>query len=180
MDKRLFRFRISTLLVVTTFVAAGISWYINRVMRQPDYKIMELGGSLAMAPTITREYLAVDVHAYRLVKPARWEVVVLDPQEQPTGAYIAKVLRVIGLPGETVSISGGKIVVDGQPLTPPQHLQQLTFSSGVADGQTRPHPYTVPEGHYYLLGDNPVEANDSRMLGAIPQAEILGRVSGSR
>ncbi len=166
--------------MVTTLVAAGLGWYVNRVMRQPDYKIMEAGGSLAMAPTITREYLAVDVHAYRRVKPARWEVVVLDPQEQPTGAYIAKILRVIGLPGETVSISGGKIIVDGQPLTPPQHLQQLTFSSDVADGQTRPHPYTVPEGHYYLLGDNPAEANDSRMLGAFPEAEIRGRVSGNR
>ena len=114
MDKRLFRFRISSLLVVTTFVAAGLGWYINRVMRQPDYKIMELGGSLAMAPTITREYLAVDVHAYRLVKPARWEVVVLDPQEQPTGAYIAKVLRVIGLPGGRVPISGHLAVSQDQ------------------------------------------------------------------
>ena len=180
MNKRLFRFRISTLLIVTTFVAAGLGWYLNRVLRQPDYKIMEVGGSLAMAPTIKHEYLAVDVHAYRLVKPARWEVVVLDPQEQPTGAYIAKVLRVIGLPGETVSISDGKINVDGQPLTPPQHLQHLTFSSEVADGLTRPHPYAVPEGHYYLLGDNPAEAIDSRMLGAFPESEIRGRVSGSR
>lgn len=180
MNKRLFRFRISTLLIVTTLVAAGLGWYLNRVLRRPDYKIMEVGGSLAMAPTITREYLVVDVHAYRLVKPARWEVVVLDPKEQPTGAYIAKVLRVIGLPGETVSISGGKIVVDGHPLTPPQHLTQLTFSSDVADGQTRPHPYAVPEGHYYLLGDNPVEAKDSRVLGAFPAVVIGGRVSGGR
>lgn len=61
MNKRRFRFRISTLLIVTTLVAVGLGWYLNRVLRQPDYKIMEVRGSLAMAPTITREYLAVDV-----------------------------------------------------------------------------------------------------------------------
>ena len=141
---------------------------------------MHVGGSLGMAPTITREYLAVDVHAYRLAKPARWEVVALHPQEQPTGAYIAEVLRVIGLPGESVSISGGKIVVDGQAVTPPQNLQELKFSADVPNALSLEHPYTVPEGHYYLLGDNPVEANDSRTLGAFPEAEIRGRVSGSR
>ena len=180
MKMRRFRFQISTLLIILTIVAVGLGWYVKNVLNTPDYKIMHVGGSLAMAPTITREYLAVDLHAYRTTKPARWDVVALEPELEPTGAYIAKVLRVIGLPGETVSLSDGKIVVNGQPVTPPQNLQEVNFSSDVANVKTLPPPYTVPEGHYFLLGDNPAEANDSRIRGAYPEAEIRGRVSGSR
>jgi signal peptidase I len=180
MSKSLFHFRISTLLIVVTVVAAGFSFYLSRILRQPSYKLMHLGGSLAMAPTITREILAVDIHAYRLAKPERWDVVVLRPQEQPTGAYVAEVLRVIGLPGETISISDGKIVVDGQSVTQPQQIQSVRFSADGSDTRSELRPYTVPDGHYYLLGDNPAEAKDSRTLGGIPEAEIRGRVSGNR
>jgi signal peptidase I len=131
-----------------------------------------------MAPTITRDYLVVDVNAYRVARAARWHAVVLHPQEQPTGAYLAEVLRVIGLPGESVSFSEGKILIDGQPVTPPQRLQGVRFHADGSDVKYVRHPYTVPDGHYYLLGDNPDEAIDSRMRGAVPEAEIRGRVSG--
>ena len=177
MNRPSFRFRLATLLVAVAIFAVCLGWYVNRVLRQPDFKVMHVGGSRAMAPTISRDYLAVDVNAYRLAKPARWHAVVLRPREQPTGAYIAEVLRVIGLPGETVSFSDGKVVINGQPVTPPQHLRSIRFHADVPDVEFVGHPYTVPEGHYYLLGDNPDEANDSRMLGAFPEAEIRGRVS---
>jgi signal peptidase I len=161
-------------------VAAGLSFYAERSLRQPNYKLMHVGSSLAMAPTITQEILAVDLHAYRLAKPARWEIVVLHPQEQPTGAYLTEMLRVIGLPGETVSISNGKIFVNGQAVAQPQHLQSVRYSANASDPHSELQPYVVPEGHYYLLGDNPAESSDSRTLGAIPASEICGRVSGSR
>jgi signal peptidase I len=180
MNRSRLRFKISTLLIAVTIVAAGLSFYLQRILRQPNYKLMHAGSSLAMAPTITREILAVDIHAYRLANPARWDVVVLHPQLQPTGAYVAEILRVIGLPGETVSIADGKIVVDGQPIIQPQHLQAVRFSADTSDTHSDMQPYTVPERHYYLLGDNPAEARDSRSLGGIPEAEIRGRVSGNR
>ena len=180
MHRSRLRFRISTLLIAMTMIAAGLAFCVHRIQRQPNYKLMHVGSSLAMAPTITREILAVDIHAYRLAKPARWDIVVLHPQQQPTGAYVAEILRVIGLPGETVSISDGKIVVDGQPVTQPQHLQSVRYSAIASDTQSELQPYTVPEGHYYLLGDNPAEAKDSRTLGGIPEPAIHGRVSGNR
>ena len=180
MNRSRLRFRISSLLILVTIVAAGLAFYLHRIVRQPNYRLMYVGSSLSMAPTITREILVVDMHAYRQAKPARWDVVVLNPQEQPTGAYLAEMLRVIGLPNETVSISNGKIVVDGQPVNQPQQLQSVMFSADASDAQADSQPYTVPDGHYYLLGDNPAEAKDSRTLGGIPEAEIRGRVSGNR
>lgn len=180
MNRPRLQFKISTLLIAVTIVAAGLTFYIHRTQRQPNYKLMHVGGSLAMTPTITRELLVVDINAYRLAKPERWDIVVLDPQEQPTGAYLAEMLRVIGLPGETVSISDGKILVDGKSVTQPQHLQLVRFSADASDTHSELQPYIVPKGHYFLLGDNPVEAKDSRTLGGVPAAEIRGRVSGHR
>jgi signal peptidase I len=173
-----FRFSLARLLVIVAIFAVCLGWYVDRVLRQPDYKLMHVGGSLAMAPTITRDYLAVDVNAYRLAKPARWHAVVLRPRLQPTGAYIAEVLRVIGLPGETVSFSDGNILIDGQPVNPPEHLRSIRFHADVPNVKSVQHPYTVPKGHYYLLGDNPDVATDSRILGAFPESKIRGRVSG--
>lgn len=173
----IYRFRLSSLLIAVTIVAVTVGWYINRSW-QPSYKVMHLGGSQAMAPTITREILAVDVNAYRRAVPLRWDTVVLNPREQPGGAYVADVLRVVGLPGETISFSNGKLFVDGKPLTLPEQIHHLTFRCDLTNSDFVVHPYTVPAGHYYLLGDNPDAVTDSRTSGAFPRSDIRGRVSG--
>lgn len=178
MKRPAFRFRLTTLLAAVAIIAVGLGWYIDRVRRQPDFKVMHMGGSRAMAPTITREYLAVDVNAYRDARPGRWHAVVLRPREQPGLWYVADVLRVVGLPGETVSFSDGKILIDGRPVALPPILQGIRFHADVPGVESVGHPYKVPEGCYYLLGDNPEEAKDSRMQGGFPEAAIRGRVPG--
>ena len=139
-----------------------------------------------MEPTLPgRLWFPADMNAYRRAKPARWQAVVLRLQEPNT----VWVFRVIGLPGETVSFSEGKVVIDGQPMVPPTYLPNqnggamrtlpaIRYHCDVPNVELVPHPYTVPDGCYYLLGDNPDEAHDSRLLGAFPEAEILGRVDG--
>ncbi len=177
MKKSLLRFRLATLLMIIGLVAVCCAWYVNHAFRQPAQKIMHVGGSLAMSPTITREYLVVDVHAYRRAKPERWDAVVMNPKERPDGSTVAEVLRVVGLPGETVTFSDGSVIIDGQALTPPPRLQKIKFDNKLPDVESAKQPYIIPEGHYYLLGDNPDEAKDSRLLGAFPEADIRGRVS---
>ncbi len=130
-----------------------------------------------MSPTITREYLVVDVDAYRHSEPERWHAVVMNPKERPDGSTVAEVLRVVGLPGETVTFSNGSVIIDGQAIEPPQRLQNIRFHCNLPDLESAEHPYTIPDGHYYLLGDNPDEAKDSRLLGAFPKAELSGRVA---
>ncbi len=175
--KSLLRFRLATLLMIVGLFAVCFAWYVNQVSGQPAQKIMHVGGSLAMSPTITREYLVVDVNAYRHSKPERWHAIVMNPKERPDGSTVAEVLRVVGLPGETVTFLDGSVMIDGQALTPPQQLQKIKFHSNLSDVEPAKHPYTIPDGHYYLLGDNPDEAKDSRLLGAFPKADIRGRVS---
>jgi signal peptidase I len=177
MMKSFLPFRLATLLIIVGLLAVWFAWYTNRVSGQPAQKIMHVGGSLAMAPTITREYLVVDVNAYRNSKPQRWHAVVMNPKERPDGSTVAEVLRVVGLPGETVAFSDGHVIINGQAIEPPQQLQNIRFRGNLPDAQSAEHPYTIPDGHYYLLGDNPEEAKDSRILGAYPKADIRGRVS---
>lgn len=175
-----FRFRLSSLLMAVSVVAACLSWYVNYFTRQPNLKLVTLGGSSAMSPTLSREILVVDFNAYRHAVPTRWEIVVLNPKEQSGGGYVADVLRVIGLPGETVSIANGDLIINGAPVTIPQRLHSLKSGWPLSDPESANIPFVVPVGHYFLLGDNPENACDSRELGAFPKADIRGRISGNR
>jgi signal peptidase I len=74
--------------------------------------------------------------------------------------------RVVGLPGETVEIVDGEVRVDGVGLTEPYTLP---------DGRSFP-AVTVPDGHYYMLGDNRSNSDDSRYgLGTVPRDDVIGR-----
>jgi len=182
MKKSRFRFTLRTLLVAMVVLAVGLAWFVNWWKSRQDFVMLTMGGSRAMEPFINgRAYLAIDMNVYHRAKPSRWEAVVfrLQPPSQPGRAATASILRVIGLPGETVSFSDGKVFIDGQPLEQPSylppHLQKVRYHLDVADRKAVPHPYTVPNGCYYLLGDNPDAASDSRLWGALPEAEILSR-----
>lgn len=147
-----------------------------------DFALLTMGGSRGMEPFVDgRAYLAIDMNAYRRAKPKRWEAVVFDLKHptSPGRAGTVNLSRVMGLPGETVSIENGTVYIDGQPLQPsayePPHLRNVAFDLKVPNGEIVPHPYKVPDGCYYVLGDNPAAAVDSRTLGALPEAEILSR-----
>lgn len=168
-----FRFTLRTLLLAVAVLALSLGWYVHSVWRQPDLVVLTLGGKRSMEPNISGRVLFVaDRNAYRSAKPARWDAVVLRPEQPP----VVSVLRVIGLPGETVSYANETVLVDGQPIVPPPRLRNRTFRHRPLPGTPIPHPYTVPPGCYYLLGDNPDEADDSRAWGALPEAEIIGGV----
>lgn len=75
--------------------------------------------------------------------------------------------RVIGLPGETVELRNGKVLVDGEQIDEP-------YLHGPVD--TRDYgPVMVPEGKLFVLGDNRLNSNDSRYgLGFVPQGKVIG------
>lgn len=86
---------------------------------------------------------------------------VMSPDED-----IALIKRVIGLPGETVEIRAGRVMVDGRVLAE---------AEVVTDGRSFP-PFVVPEDSYFVLGDNRGNSDDSRYsLGAVPRDEVIGR-----
>jgi signal peptidase I len=84
----------------------------------------------------------------------------------PPNEEIDLIKRVVGLPGEQVEIVGGVVHVDGVPLDEPYaHTDGRDFAS-----------VTVPAGHYYMLGDNRPNSDDSRYsLGTVPRENVVGR-----
>ena len=77
--------------------------------------------------------------------------------------------RVIGLPGETVSIERGIVSIDGSAVDPSGYQ--------VSRDATDMASLTVPAGSYFVLGDNRGDSDDSRAFGPVPDAAIIGRAA---
>ena len=115
------------------------------------------------------DYLIVDEISYRFSEPQRGEVIVFKYPEDPSHRFIK---RIVGLPGETVEIRDGKVIIykDGasQILDESEYL-----SDSVTAGDFQ---ITLGENEYFVLGDNRSFSFDSRRFGVLPGDKIIGRV----
>lgn len=117
------------------------------------------------------DYLIVDEISYRLGDPQRGEVVVFKYPMNPSQRYIK---RLIGLPGETVEITNGKInVYDKNGV--PQIIDELDYLSESVQtfGDSA---IQLTDSEYFVLGDNRAASSDSRRWGTLPRENIIGRV----
>jgi len=83
------------------------------------------------------------------------------------------VKRVIALPGQTIYSSGNSIYINGQLLSEPYLPHYDPLGPAIASKQ---HPYRVPAGDFYVLGDNRSDSCDSRFWGPIKGSSIIGKV----
>jgi signal peptidase I len=88
---------------------------------------------------------------------------------EPDGDLIK---RVIALPGQTIYSSGNDIYVDGHLLAEPYLPARDPLGPSIA---SRQHPYRVPPGEFYVLGDNRADSCDSRYWGPIQGSTIVGK-----
>jgi signal peptidase I len=118
----------------------------------------------SMEPNLhNNERLIIEKLSYRLHAPVRGDIVVLRRPNRSTEPLIK---RVVGLPGETVSVQGGQVLINGAPLQEP-YLTQQTWGDM--------SPRLVPEEHVFVLGDNRSASNDSRSFGMVPFDDIIGK-----
>ena len=111
--------------------------------------------------------LIVDKLSYRFHDPERFDIIVFPFQFQDNTYYIK---RIIGLPGETVEIRDGHIYIDGssEPLEDVETKEYMVGNYG---------PYTIPEGCYFVMGDNRNDSKDSRywIHPYVSKDKILGK-----
>lgn len=145
----------------------------------------------SMEPTLAvDDRIAVEKLTYRLREPRRGDVVVFEGEELPdediglatrVGRGIGQFLgvvpanardyvkRVIGLPGDTVELRGGTVLVNGIPLDEPYVVFEDASDYG---------PVSVPDGMLFFLGDNRPNSADSRSaLGMVPRVQVVGRAA---
>ena len=150
--------------------------------------------SETMLPTLRlRDTVLVDTTAYRHQRPRLGDIVVFRPpagaervtsscgRRPPAGqacaVAIPRVLdvlfikRIVALPGDRISIRGGRMVRNGRRAQESFITPCLMHEAGCHF----PRTFTVPRGRYYLLGDNRGASDDSRYWGPVAAAQIVGR-----
>jgi len=119
----------------------------------------------SMVPTFHEsEYLVVDEISYRFKEPVRGEVIVFHYPRNEKEFFIK---RIIGLPGETVQITGNKVYINGEELSEP-YLDSETKTTGEI-------VVTLQTDEFFVLGDNRSFSLDSRAFGPLKERYIVGR-----
>lgn len=119
--------------------------------------------NISMEPTLVPgEFLVVNKFAYKTSEIKRGDIIVFHYPMNPDEDYIK---RVIGVPGDKISISDGQVLVNGFVLNEPY----------IAAPPAKGGEWLVPENAVFVLGDNRNESSDSRDWGFVPDDFIIGK-----
>ncbi len=130
-----------------------------------------LVNKFVFAPTMTGlEEAVLPIDSVR-----RGDIIVFKYPEAPERDFIK---RVIALPGETIELRQKRVYIDGTMLDEP-YVRFLVppdqAGEGAFDVRVQYGPATVPDGHYFMMGDNRDNSEDSRYWGFLPQEYVKGR-----
>ena len=147
-------------LVTAGILAIGIRTFVAEARYIP---------SESMLPTLeVNDRLIIEKVSYHFKNPQRGDVVVFNPTEilQQQNYKDAFIKRVIGVPGDTVQVSGGTVFINGEALEEDYINEAPEYDYG---------PVTIPEEHYLVLGDNRNNSYDSHYWGFVPREKLVGK-----
>lgn len=155
-----------------TFQNATPSLLITPVFDQKNS--IEMKGSSMSPNYLNGAYYTIDKNYYRTNLPQRGDVaLVLLPS---ANGPIEVIKRIIGLPGETIQIKDGTVIINANVLSEsyiPQGITTKLFDAGsIKERQT----LNIPSNQYFVLGDNRDHSSDSRDKGLISKEGILGKI----
>jgi signal peptidase I len=155
-------------LFIYTLIALGLALFIRFFVAAP-YVV----SGASMEPNFEDwHYLIVDRISYDFGSPQRGDVIVLDLPQDTKRALIK---RVIGLPGETVILSGQSVTIVNA-----EHPQGFTLAEPYLDPANLTGSnnlrVTLANDQFFVLGDNRRVSADSRLWGTLPRKDIVGRV----
>lgn len=158
-----------------SFLIGTISWFRDLMLSVLIavlvilflYRPVKVEGTSMMPSLFDQERLFINQFTYKfkLGDIKRGDTVVFWFPEDTTKSYIK---RVIGLPGDTVEVEDGYVVINGKKLVesyvPPEYRDDRSYAKRV-----------VPPDEYFVLGDHRVSSNDSRAWGFVPRNYIYGK-----
>ncbi|MEO6104386.1 MAG: signal peptidase I [Pseudoxanthomonas sp.] len=137
----------------------------QRVLGYSPYRVT----SRSMAPTVQSDQIViVSAGYYRSHEPRRGDLVVFLHAEDGN----VWIKRVIGLPGESIAIKQGVVLVDGRELVE----AYVADANAVTDYSRQMASSKVPQDSYLLSGDNRDNSEDARVFGATSRDELTGKV----
>jgi signal peptidase I len=144
--------------IAETLLIAGILFLaVNLVTAR-----IKVEGS-SMEPSLhDGEFVVINRLAYRWASPDRGEIIVFRYPLDPERRFIK---RIIGLPGDNVSVQHGKVLVNGFELEEPYINASPSY-----DGE-----WVVEEGRFFVLGDNRNNSSDSQNWGSLKSEDIIGK-----
>jgi signal peptidase I len=123
-------------------------------------------GTSMMPNLLDQERLFINQYSYKFGGDIhRGDTVVFWFPQDTTKSFIK---RVIGIPGDTVSVNDGTVIVNGQPLV------EAYIPPAYRDGMSM-IPERIPQSFYFVLGDHRSSSYDSRMWGLVPKSYIYGK-----
>jgi signal peptidase I len=150
-------------LLCVLFFSALSTFALHRYV----FAIYVIRGS-SMAPTLhDGDTAVVNMTVQRIGQLERGEIVLVEDGFKD---YATK--RIVGLPGERIDITGGKVHVNGR-LLPEQYLAKETVT------RSRRPTFVLRDQEYLVLGDNRADSYDSREYGPVPRGAIVGSYSRS-
>ena len=158
--------------VVLAVVAVAVALLIQQFLVKP-YRIP----SASMEDTLMiGDRVLVDRISWRFGDPQRGDIVVFHPPFD--GPVLIK--RIIGMPGDEIGLRDGNVYINGKLLDEPyvrvvngQKEPSLPFTNGLP--WSLQSPYRVPQGSYFVMGDNRTDSGDSREFGPVERGQFVGR-----
>jgi signal peptidase I len=158
--------------VVLAVVAIAVALLIQAFLVKP-YRIQ----SESMENTLLiGDRVLVDRVSWRFSDPKRGDIVVFHSPY--SGPVLIK--RIIGMPGDTISLNDGAVYINGQKISEPyvrtikgRPVPSTPFDNGLP--WSLQSPYKVPAGTYFMMGDNRIDSGDSREFGPVPRSQLVGK-----
>jgi signal peptidase I len=151
--------------VIETIVLTAIVFLVVNITARP-YRV---DGPSMQPGLVTNDLVMVNMLAYDFGNPQRGDVIVFHPPSDPGTSYVK---RVIGVPGDHISITANAVIVNGHTLKE-TYISSLD-PSAPENASVLPN-ITLGPKQYFVMGDNRQNSTDSRFFGYVPRTNVIGK-----
>jgi len=169
MIKRILNFILDSIQALVLALSVFVLLYL--FVAQPN----QVNGQSMMPNFEDKAFLLTDKISYKTKEPVRGDVVVFKApaSEECSEDECEYIKRVIGLPGETITVQNDFVYINGALLE--EDYLPSSFVTRPGSFLSSGKPVNIPVGEYVLLGDNRSHSRDSREFGLIPESDIVGK-----